>query len=429
MTTITNSLVPDATIERAVSQACVRNRKGAFETLTNCGLGLEQTAKIQKILNKYHSDDSVEGREKLKNQIVVALNGEVALYSHSDGSIEGRKRLREYHSDESIEGRKRLKKFHSDGSVEGRKRLREHHSDDSVEGRKRLKSLNVVALNEEVPPQMLEQPTCTTLETKTQVTAQASELFQDLIQTIFSQCFFKEDYESIGALSCVNMHYNRCATVFWNRFDLKQFCPNGLSILDAKAQGIEIDDEPPINSLEIFKAFKKLASFVKDNKGLTLLTMRKGLSYNQLVKIAADQGMDVTSLSTEFPELAELPVEQTYRVLITNSIFIGTQREEGGHFERKSVVEKHGCEVPTIQEYVALCVFTNIFFNKCLLEWDSFVVGCSSTPYQDYVDETFIADIYDIFFAIGNVSPQSLDVTTEYFFGQWLRGCGGRLKY
>lgn len=111
------------------------------------------------------------------------------------------------------------------------------------------------------------------------------QLFSDIIQTIFLQCIDNDHFESIRALSCVNTHWNGYAIDFWRRFDLKQFCPE-LTILDAQALGIEINDEPHINCLAILKSFKKLALCIEKNAGLTLLTMPKGLTFNQLRKMA-----------------------------------------------------------------------------------------------------------------------------------------------
>lgn len=207
-------------------------------------------------------------------------------------------------------------------------------------------------------------------------------LFSDDIHQISLQCLSTKNWDSLSALACLNTHWNACSKTFWDKLDLKQLCPPELNILDAKMQGVEIDDEPSINILETLKAFKKLAPFVDENAGLTLLTMTRGLTLNQLVKIAMQKGMVI-----EFPggkllqNLGDIPVEQTYRILITNSVFINSRYMS--YDVQKDLVSTHGCEMPTLQEYVALCVLTNTHFSQCLYGKNPYTYGRSSTHHEN----------------------------------------------
>jgi hypothetical protein len=109
--------------------------------------------------------------------------------------------------------------------------------------------------------------------------------------------------------------------------------------------------------------------------------MRKGLTLNQLVAIAAKAGMDVKIHWNKIvKELGDVPVEQTYVILITNSVFNESRRKS--YDQQKELVGAHGCEMPTVQEYVALCVFTNKVFQKCLYGQNPLTYGRTSTQVE-----------------------------------------------
>jgi hypothetical protein len=240
------------------------------------------------------------------------------------------------------------------------------------------------------------------------------QLLDDNIKEIFFHCQSNGDWESIGALACVNKYYRECATKYWEQFELKLFCPE-LRILDAEAQGVTVSDKPQINKLAILKCFHKLAPHVENNEGLTLLTMRKGLTLNQLVAIAAKAGMTVEIFWDKIvQELGDVPVEQTYVILITNSVFKESRNKS--YALQKDLVGEHGCEMPTVQEYVALCVFTNIFFQKCLYGQNPWTYGRTSTQFEGFP------------LIVGGSAPARLSVYNSDF-GYEHCGAGGQRKF
>jgi hypothetical protein len=111
----------------------------------------------------------------------------------------------------------------------------------------------------------------------------------DVSEKIFAQCLGEGDFIGLQALACVSVKLHQNLTWLLGYFDLNLLYQK-LTILDAKAQGITVDDEPCINKLQILKCLKDLAPHVENNEGVTLLTMAKGLNLNQLVKIAAERG-------------------------------------------------------------------------------------------------------------------------------------------
>jgi predicted NAD-dependent protein-ADP-ribosyltransferase YbiA (DUF1768 family) len=215
-----------------------------------------------------------------------------------------------------------------------------------------------------------------------------SDILERFLFSYLSQC----DLITLTAVACVNKHWNNSSTKFWDKRDLKQLCPE-LTVLDANAQGVTCEDEPEITKLRLLKWVKKLSSHVERKAGVTLLTMTKGTTLNQLIEIAKGEGMTVEVLWDRIiPELGDVPIEQTYGILITNSVFKYSRQID--YSTQKILVEGQGCEMPTVQEYVALCVFTNKVFKKCLYGKNPRTYGRSSTHIGEFpliVGFSFIA--------------------------------------
>lgn len=194
------------------------------------------------------------------------------------------------------------------------------------------------------------------------------------------------NWDTLTVLPCVNKHWDQCATNFWKAYDRKDICTPELTIIDAKAEGVECDDEPKTKTHEILKRVKKLASQVEGDAGVTLLTITKGSTLEQLKEIAKKTGITFYFSSPRFSsdeilkKLEKVPVEKTYKVLIANNVFIGSRNK---YAELQDVlVNGNGCEMPTDVEYAALCVFTNKIFKKCLYAMSAKTMGRSSTKLE-----------------------------------------------
>jgi hypothetical protein len=338
----------------------------AIQVLKQCSFNEEQAAKIQNILRNVLSGNAEQTNAEMKGKILAVLTGE----------------------------------------------------DLKLEIAPSEPAFQIIVTNPETGPGIGQPPAnyqnqIHSLQTRSH--NMTDQLCDDILQLIFLHCQSQSDWKSIGALTCVNQHYKRYATKkYWKQFDLKLFWPE-LTILDAKAQGMTIYDEPQISKLAILKYLQKLAPHVENNEGLTLLTMCKGLTLNQLFAIAKQAGIKVSVWDEIVKELGDVPVEQTYVILITNSVFNESRRKI--YDQQKELVSEHGCEMPTVQEYVALCVFTNKFFQKCLYGQNPWTFGRSSTHVKSYP------------LVVGGFAPASLCVRTLFEFTHENYGAGGQRKF
>lgn len=266
----------------------------------------------------------------------------------------------------------------------------------------------------QVAPAATYQITTQTLQAR--CSAITSELYPDIMGVLFRACVSQCGIKIITALPCVNKYWNQLTIDFFAGCDLKQICP-GLTIMDAKTQERGCDDEPNIDKFQIVKAVKKVAPHVENNEGVTLLTMIKGDTLNKLIEIAAQEGMTVDILWNRIiEELGDVPVEQTYRILVTNNVFMESRNKD--YKSQEVIVEGHGCVMPMVQEYVALCVFTSKIFKKCLYRQNPLTYGRSSTHVQGDP------------LVVGGSAPGRLSVRIPHYdFGNESRGAGGQWKF
>ena len=243
-----------------------------------------------------------------------------------------------------------------------------------------------------------------------------NELYPDILERFFNGYLCGSDFKTLSAVACVNKHWSNCSTKFWiglDLKDLKQLCPE-LTILDAQAQGVQCEDEPKINKLRLIKWVREISPNVEGDAGVTQLTMTKGTTLNQLIEIAKGEGMTVNIWDRITEELGDVAVEQTYGILITNSVFMNSRNK--AFTLQKTLVEGHGCEMPTVQEYVALCVYTFKVFKKCLYGQNPWTFGRSST----HVGNDPLV--------VGGSAPARLYVYDDNFPHE-INGAGGQRKF
>ena len=243
----------------------------------------------------------------------------------------------------------------------------------------------------------------------------ANELYPDIIERFFNGYLCGSDFKTLSVLACVNKHWNKYSSEFWDKLDLKQVYPE-LTILDAKAQGVKCEDEPKISKFRLIKGFKEISPHVEGNAGVTQLTMTKGTTLNQLEEIAKGEGITVDVLWDRIvPTLGDVAVEQTYGILITNNVFLNSRNKAFN--SQKTLVEGDGCEMPTVQEYVALCVYTNKVFKKCLYGQNPWTFGRSSTHVGNYP------------LVVGGSAPARLRVHNPATLTMRSFGAGGQRKF
>jgi hypothetical protein len=169
---------------------------------------------------------------------------------------------------------------------------------------------------------------------------------------------------------------------------------------------------PPFNAFELIKACHKLFPLIEDDAGLTLLIMRKDLTLRELVKIAADKGITVDITGDRIlNDIGDISTGQAYGVLITNNVFKNSRYLHYATLNK--LVCGMGCQMPTVHEYVALCVFTQQCFKECLYGQGTF--GRSST------------EVRYCHLAVGGFESSRLHVN-DYCLISELDGVGGRRK-
>lgn len=199
----------------------------------------------------------------------------------------------------------------------------------------------------------------------------------DVAEKIFTQSLFIDDVTSVLALACTNVTISHNINYLAGRINLIQLCPQ-LTILDAKAQKSEVKDEPPINNLLALKWFRKLSPLIEDNEGLTVLTVLKGLTLRQLMDTASKEGITVSiTWDRILEQFGNVPVEHTYRVMISNNLV--TETRNSGYSDQEGRMRSLGCELPSAQEYVTVCIFQQIFNTKYLYWKQPFSFGRSSS--------------------------------------------------
>lgn len=187
--------------------------------------------------------------------------------------------------------------------------------------------------------------------------------------TIFSYLSGNE----LGRSCRVSKQWHTLASmpILWNALDLRKLSPSlkvfdeldWTTHIDLSSLNLSIADAPPSDKRKEIPVLKRLLSSlsIEGNSGVTLLTIPKGLTLNKLVKLArspklgnATNFKPIWNRITE--ELGDIPVDKTYRIVITNNVFEASRNLSVN--ARKNLVHKSGCEMPSILEASTLLVVT-----------------------------------------------------------------------
>ncbi len=201
----------------------------------------------------------------------------------------------------------------------------------------------------------------------------------EIVQTIFMRCLGGGDVTGFIALSRTNVHSYLCMHQLMEAKDLKQLCPLGLTILDAEEQGFKVDVEPCIGKFTMLKWFKKLAPSVEKYAGLTLLTVPKGITVNELIAIAESVGIEVVLYHEHILGGQNTdPVEKTYQIMMSNALVARTRNKLD--IDQELQVKRVGFDRrPTLVEYLLFLISAQKVSNYeiCMFEKGSY--GRSST--------------------------------------------------
>ncbi len=250
------------------------------------------------------------------------------------------------------------------------------------------------------------------------------KLMENTIGQIFLQCFSNNDITGIQALSCTNKHFYENITMIVNdenKVDLKQLCPLLKIVSAEEAQKYGFPAQPALifPKLKLIKAYEEMASQIEGNAGLTYFnfTLPEDLTLRQIVEIVKGQGIEVAIFYDQIlPTIGDVAILQAFPCMLANNVFIDSRNKN--YDEQCALVRGHGCELPTLEQYIIQIVLISKISNQslCLFGRNPWTYGRSSTRVQGFP------------LVVGGSAPARLDVD----FNGWVRrvsGVGGRRKF
>lgn len=203
-----------------------------------------------------------------------------------------------------------------------------------------------------------------------------TSLSEEISMLIFSYLKPKD----LGRSCLVNKQWRRLASdsTLWNAFNLREIFPSlkvfdeidWASHIDLSSFGLDVTDAPPLDKRTAISFINRSLSLpIERNAGVTLLTIPKGVTYNILVKVAGSPKMGNITQFKDIPdcipnEIGDIPVDKTYRIVITNSIFKNSRNLSVS--AQEALVSKIGCDMPKILEAMVLLIMTFMSSGKYL---------------------------------------------------------------
>ena len=239
-------------------------------------------------------------------------------------------------------------------------------------------------------PSLLSHPTPEPLKDETPQTSLApaietkndtDSLNQQLPEEIILRVFGHLTETELAKSGEVCRRWRRIASdvTLWNALDLRKFSPllqvfdesDWLTHVNLPSFGLDVADAPPLDKRTTIPVLKRCLSSlpIEGNAGVTLLTIPKGLTFNKLVRLA---GLPEVGNITQFrfiwnrilAKLGDIPVDKTYRIVITNNVFTGSRNRS--ITDQKALVSRIGCEMPKVLEATVLLVVTLMSSGKRL---------------------------------------------------------------
>ncbi len=196
-------------------------------------------------------------------------------------------------------------------------------------------------------------------------------------------------------LRCLSQEWYECQIPF--RTSFQQYVKNGvITVIDAKAMGFVVNDEPPIDVVEVAHHCNRLAPYVLNGAGFSLITIPQGVSIEKCIDRTKKLHPFLMYLGINLIQPLRMDEEEdrkdhyssaaasSSRVFITNGPFAATCSESFTFEKVKSIVEELGCEMPEIHEYFFQLNSLKSIFQRSILT-DSFVWCSNGTikkPFQ-----------------------------------------------
>jgi len=168
----------------------------------------------------------------------------------------------------------------------------------------------------------------------------------------------------------------------WDNLDLQKEVPSFTiktfdgsdwkTHVDLERFKLSVDDEPALDKRVVIPFLVKRISTsvhrIARNTGITILTMPKGLTLNKLVELAQSpkEGKSVPLADIPYfisDEMRNLPVNQTYRLIITNNVF---EKQNGrlSFEDQDKLILEIGCTIPRALEAATLIAATCMRSNE-----------------------------------------------------------------
>lgn len=201
------------------------------------------------------------------------------------------------------------------------------------------------------------------------------DFVKEFPEEISLKVFYYLDVKTLGRCSFVSQDWRRIVLQdsLWNLRDhfpsLKVFDEKSWKqFIDLEHFRMEVDDIPPLNQRAVIPFLLQMEKLsIENNKGITFLTMPKGLTLGKLNEIA-HLGTQEGVIRYIFPQVLshfkDLAVENTFRLFITNNILEGSRDK---YFHTQSgLVEQHGCEISGFLELATLLVISSQCYEERL---------------------------------------------------------------
>ncbi len=244
---------------------------------------------------------------------------------------------------------------------------------------------------------------------------------EDIIHQIFLQCFSNNDITGIQALACTNKCFYTNITMIVETLDLAQLCPllQIVSAEQAHRYGFQAQSALIFPKLKLIEAYQEMAPHVEGNAGVTYFnfTLSEGLTFRQIVKIANGQGIEVEIYWDQIlQDIGDVAIKQAFPCMLANNVFKNSRKKN--YDELCVLVRGHGCELPTVEQYIVQIVLISKISNQslCLFGEKPRTYGSSSTH-----------DVQGLPLVVGGSAPGCLDVNAR-IWGHEAVGAGGRRK-
>jgi predicted NAD-dependent protein-ADP-ribosyltransferase YbiA (DUF1768 family) len=245
------------------------------------------------------------------------------------------------------------------------------------------------------------------LDVSTRCFAIMDDLPRDIIWHIYGQCFSNNDITSIQALACTNMRSYKCITSIVEKIDLKELCPllKIVSAEEAQKYGFNAVPAPSFPKLSLIKGYQDMAPNVEGDAGVTYFDfiLPEDLTLRQVIEIAKAQGITVETYWDQILiDIGDVAIKQVFPCMLANNVFKDSRNKR--YDVQCVLVRRHGCELPTVEQYIIHIVLISKIYNQCLFGENPLTYGRSSTFVEGFP------------LVVGGSAPGCLDVSR--------RGCG-----